>query len=128
MYYLNADQEVSTGLRSQSSSVRSAQVLSDLYSVDPGWSAFNYYRSKLHSHPNQLCYSILDNVIVSSNSPVRARPAPSKLCVSCKLVNAQHRRMGPQPNSKSLLNQNLLHFPLAYLQILPPVRSTGHGL
>ena len=46
MYYLNANQEVSTGFRSQSSRARSARVLSGLNPVDTDWSAFNYYRSE----------------------------------------------------------------------------------
>ena len=44
------------GFRSQSSRAQSARVLSGLNPVDTNWSAFNFYRSQLHSQPNQYCH------------------------------------------------------------------------
>ena len=59
-------------------------MLSGLNPVDTDWSAFNYYRSKLYSQPNQfLLLDPLDDVHISSNGSVRARPA---LCQSAALA------------------------------------------
>ena len=68
-------------------------MLSGQNPVDTDWSVFNYYRSKLHSQPNQfLLLDPLDDVHISSNGSARARPALCLLCCfSCKLANAQHR-------------------------------------
>ena len=44
--YLNANQEVSTGFRSQSLREQSSRALSGLNSVDTLWSPFKYYTSQ----------------------------------------------------------------------------------
>ena len=102
------------GFRSRSSKARSTRVLSGLISTDTDWSAFNYYRSKLHSQPNQPRYLILLTMSVSLVM-VRFQLYPhrwSTALYSCKLVNAQCKQLGIQLYSKSLLSQKLLKNPV----------------
>ena len=87
MSYLNADQEVSAEFRPQSSRMRSTRVLSGLNSTDIDWSAFNYYRSKLHSQPNQPHYSILlKNFASLATVWLQLGSTLSKRCICCTLA------------------------------------------
>ena len=176
---------MSTGFRSQSSRAWSTWMLSGLNPVDTDWSAFNYYRSKLHSQPNQLCYSIL---LTKSTSLAAVLLEQGQLRWSAVLAASQqtfntggwghswiqgacstksYRRIQGLPSLRWVMNcsrsewigchindvmARLImgahaplprelptgasmgfrctpgHFPPAYLQILQPTRSAGHGL
>ena len=88
-----------TGFRSRRLRVQSARMRSVLNPIDTDCLAFNYYRSKLHSQTNQLCYSIL---LTTSTSLAKIQLGLGQLRRSAALG------WWVQPNSKSLLNQKLL--------------------